>query len=67
MVNASENCIICGNEYDNSELKFIVIANKHTTKFRVCFKCNKMENLQDDFSNVKKIITNYLHFADQFK
>jgi hypothetical protein len=62
MTNLSDNCVVCGNEFDLDELKSISLSTVHTTKFKICEYCLEKSSSSDDYREVRNIALAYLNF-----
>ena len=63
MVNA-QNCIVCAEEFDLSDMQTIALSKINTTRFKICQSCLDKSDPAEDYSDVKKIISSYLWFAE---
>jgi len=57
---SSDNCMVCSNEFDDTEL-FSVRASSH----KICAKCLASSDPQNDYAQVKNIVSGYLKFSQQ--
>ena len=56
------NCVICGNEIDDSELEHKSAHKRiNITTYKVCKACFNKANPEEDYLEVRSIISNYIH------
>jgi len=65
MVNTSDNCIVCGEEFNCDELKSISLSAVNVTKFKICVSCLDESNPVDDYRQVRDIVTAYMNFSNK--
>lgn len=58
---SSDNCMICGNEFNTEELFSINSDNN----FKICTKCLAKSNPKDDYLEVRNIVNRYVKFSQQ--
>jgi hypothetical protein len=59
--NYSDNCIVCANEFEAEEL-FSVRADAN---YKICTKCLAKSDPQNDYAQVRNIVSTYLKFSQQ--
>jgi|ERR1700722_371207 len=57
--NYPDNCIVCANEFNTEEL-FSVCADAN---YKICIKCLAKSDPQDDFAQVRNIVSKYVKFS----
>lgn len=58
------NCIICAKEFDESELKSVVLSTINTARFKICEDCLKSSDPIDDYQQAKDIVNSYLKYSE---
>jgi hypothetical protein len=63
---ASYNCIVCANEFDESsdELHSVANAKLNVSKFRICQACLDNSDPADDYREARSIINSYLKISE---
>lgn len=56
----SDNCIVCAEEFDTSELHSEALSKINSTKFKVCENCLALSNPEEDYREVREIVNSYL-------
>lgn len=59
----ANNCILCGEEFNDNELYDLVPSLTLDVRFKVCKNCLKISNPDDDFRQARDIIKSYLEFS----
>lgn len=59
--NYSDNCIVCANEFEAEEL-FSIRADAN---YKICTKCLAKSDPQEDYAQVRNIVSGYLKFSQQ--
>ena len=67
MSNQSDNCMACGIEYDEEDLKPIALSTLHVTKFKICVSCLDKSNPADDYKEARSIALAYLSLEELLK
>jgi len=56
MTRASDNCIICAEEFDITELQSVALSTVNVTKFKICKNCIAASDPADDYREVRSIV-----------
>lgn len=59
MNQASDNCMICAEEFDEADLHAVALSTINVTKFKICSGCLKKTNPKDDYSEVRELVDTY--------
>lgn len=63
---ASYNCIVCANEFDESEEDMYSAASSklNISKFKICQACLDKSDPSDDYREARSIINSYLKISE---
>lgn len=64
MTHESCNCIVCAREFNPDELKCVALSEINVTRFKICQKCFDMSDPDEDYKQVKSIVSSYLEFVN---
>lgn len=56
---ASDNCMICAEEFDSDELHSVALSTVNVTKFKICSCCLKKTDPADDYSEVRELVNSF--------
>lgn len=60
----SYNCIVCAQEFNDEELKSVVLSNINESKFKICQACLDMSDPADDYHQARNIVNSYLKITE---
>ncbi|HWZ21399.1 MAG TPA: hypothetical protein VNW06_02025 [Cytophagaceae bacterium] len=60
MAITSDNCIVCAEEFDVTELKSVALSTVNVTKFKICKNCLAASDPADDYREVRAIVDSFL-------
>jgi polyferredoxin len=64
MTKTSCNCFICAKEFNEDDLRSVVLSKINITHFKVCQACFDSCDPSEDYSEVRNIVNSYLKFAE---
>jgi hypothetical protein len=60
MIKESCNCIICAQEFNESELQSVALSKINITKFKICQACLDKSDPDADYREAREIVYSYL-------
>lgn len=67
MNQASDNCMICAEEFDSKELHSVALSTVNVTKFKICTACLQKTDPADDYSEVRQLVDNFTKLDKKLK
>jgi hypothetical protein len=64
MSSQAENCIICAEEFNPDDLHNVTLSSINVTKFKICQNCLDDSDPENDYSQVKDMLSNYLSISN---
>ncbi len=67
MTYQSDNCIICAEEFEESELKTVALSTVNVTRFKICSSCLNKSNPEFDYQEVRKVVAALVQANEKLK
>ncbi len=67
MISQERNCTICGEEFEENDLKPVALSTFQIAKYKICVGCISKSSPEDDYKEIKDMIKNFLKSDEKLK